>query len=60
VERPSAPDVERPLSGVLDTAPAGTGRALKEGLRKHPPDPEWASELRELREFVGFETGPDD
>lgn len=32
---------------------AGTGRALKEALRKHPPDPEWAAELRALREEVG-------
>jgi len=32
---------------------AGTGRAVKEMLRAHRPDPEWAAELRELREWVG-------
>lgn len=31
----------------------GTGRALKEMLRKHPPDPGWTAELRALRAEVG-------
>ncbi|MBI4219666.1 MAG: type II toxin-antitoxin system Phd/YefM family antitoxin [Chloroflexi bacterium] len=30
----------------------GTGRALKEILRKHRPDPAWAKELRELRALL--------
>lgn len=36
-----------------------SGSALKEALRKHPPDAEWAGELRELRESVGPVTDPD-
>jgi len=43
---------------TIGPAVAGTGRALKEALRKHPPDPEWAGELRELREEVGPATDP--
>jgi prevent-host-death family protein len=43
---------------TIAPALAGTGRALKEVLRKHPPDPEWAAELRELREAVGPGTDP--
>jgi prevent-host-death family protein len=39
-------------------AAAGTGRALKETLRGHRPDREWAGELRELREAVGPGTDP--
>lgn len=39
-------------------AAAGTGLALKETLREHPPDPEWAGELRQLRETVGPGTDP--
>lgn len=31
----------------------GTGRALKEALRKHRPDAEWAAELHELRKAIG-------
>ncbi|HET7177897.1 MAG TPA: type II toxin-antitoxin system Phd/YefM family antitoxin [Solirubrobacterales bacterium] len=42
----------RPVARI-GPAVAGTGRALKEALRKHPPDPEWAAELRELRQAVG-------
>lgn len=38
---------------TIGPAIAGTGRALKEALRAHPPDPGWAAELRELREAVG-------
>jgi prevent-host-death family protein len=37
---------------------AGTGRALKEALRSHRPDGEWAAELRELRDSVGPGTDP--
>ena len=39
-------------------AVAGTGLALKETLREHRPDPEWADELRQLREAVGPATDP--
>jgi prevent-host-death family protein len=38
---------------TIGPAGAGTGKALKEALRAHPPDPDWADELRELREFIG-------
>ncbi|HTT96162.1 MAG TPA: type II toxin-antitoxin system Phd/YefM family antitoxin [Solirubrobacterales bacterium] len=37
----------------IGPADAGTGLALKEALRAHRPDPEWAAELRELRAAVG-------
>lgn len=44
---------------TIGPAFAGTGRAVKEMLRKHRPDPEWADELHELREWVGpAETKP--
>ncbi len=44
---------------TIGPAYAGTGRAVKEMLRKHRPDPEWAEELNELREWVGSaETKP--
>jgi hypothetical protein len=33
--------------------PTSSGKALKEVLRKHRPDAEWAAELRELRKAVG-------
>lgn len=38
---------------TIGPAFAGTGRAVKEMLRAHRPDTEWAAELRELREWVG-------
>jgi prevent-host-death family protein len=38
---------------TIGPAGAGTGKALKEALRAHPPDPDWADEVRELREFIG-------
>jgi prevent-host-death family protein len=38
---------------TIGPAGAGTGKALKEALRAHPADPDWADELRELREFIG-------
>jgi prevent-host-death family protein len=38
---------------TIGPAGAGTGKALKEALRAHPPDPDWANEVRELREFIG-------
>jgi prevent-host-death family protein len=34
----------------------GTGKALKEALRANRPDPDWADELRELRDGVGSVT----
>jgi antitoxin (DNA-binding transcriptional repressor) of toxin-antitoxin stability system len=43
---------------TIGPALAGTGRALKSALRKHPPDAEWALELRELRDGVGVGTDP--
>jgi antitoxin (DNA-binding transcriptional repressor) of toxin-antitoxin stability system len=42
----------------IGPATAGTGRALKEALRNTPPDPEWAGELRELRNTVGPPANP--
>jgi prevent-host-death family protein len=38
---------------TIGPAGAGTGKALKAALRAHRPDPEWADEVRELRETVG-------
>jgi hypothetical protein len=35
------------------SAPRGTGKALKEALRAHRPDPDLANAVRELREFIG-------
>jgi hypothetical protein len=35
------------------SAPRGTGKALKEALRAHRPDPDLADEVRELRKFIG-------
>jgi prevent-host-death family protein len=48
----------RPVA-TIGPASAGTGHAVKEMLRAHRPDPEWAAELHELREWVGSaDTGP--
>lgn len=41
---------------TIGPALGGTGRALKSALREHELDPEWASELRTLRESVGPST----
>jgi prevent-host-death family protein len=38
---------------TIGPAGAGTGKALKEALRANPPDPDWADEVRELRDFIG-------
>jgi hypothetical protein len=35
------------------SSPRGTGKALKEVLRSHRPDPALADEVRELRGFFG-------
>jgi len=35
------------------SAGRGTGKALKDVLRAHRPDPDFAYEVRELREFIG-------
>lgn len=43
---------------TIGPASVGTGRALKDVLRAHRPDAEWAAELRELRESVGPGTDP--
>jgi prevent-host-death family protein len=37
---------------TIGPASGGTGRALKEALRAHPPDEAWADELQELRESI--------
>jgi len=42
----------RPVA-TIGPAGAGTGKALKDVLRANRPDPDWADELRELRELVG-------
>jgi len=42
----------RPVA-TIGPAGNGTGRAVKDTLRAHRPDPEWPAELRELRESVG-------
>lgn len=42
----------RPVATIAPAA-IGTGRALKDVLRTHPPDGEWAAELRDLRDAVG-------
>lgn len=34
-------------------APSATGAMLKEILAAHPPDAEWADEVRALRAFAG-------
>jgi prevent-host-death family protein len=47
----------RPIA-TIGPAFAGTGRALKEALKTHRPDAEWATELRELRAAVGPGTDP--
>ena len=40
---------------VATIAPArrGTGADLRRILTTHPPDADWARELRELRDFIG-------
>jgi antitoxin (DNA-binding transcriptional repressor) of toxin-antitoxin stability system len=48
----------RPVA-TIGPAGGGTGRAVKEMLRTHRPDPEWAAELHELRKWIGAaETKP--
>jgi prevent-host-death family protein len=47
----------RAVATIGPTA-AGTGQALKEALRAHPPDERWAAELRDLRDSVGPPTDP--
>jgi prevent-host-death family protein len=43
---------------TIGPATAGTGRALKDALRSHRPDPAWAAELRELRDSIGPPADP--
>jgi prevent-host-death family protein len=38
---------------TIGPAGAGTGKALKDVLRAHRPDPDLVDEVRELREIVG-------
>ena len=47
----------RPVA-TIGPATAGTGKALKDALRANRPDPDWADELRELRELVGPASDP--
>lgn len=42
----------RPVA-TIGPAGNGTGRAVKDALQAHRPDPEWAADLRELRDWVG-------
>ena len=46
---------------VATIAPArrGTGADLRRILAEHPPDEQWADDLRELRRFVGEATAAD-
>jgi prevent-host-death family protein len=44
----------RPVARIGPAAGA-TGRAVKEFLRGHTPDPGWSRELRELRESMVVE-----
>lgn len=37
---------------MIGPAPAASGRAVKDLLARHRPDPDWARELEELRELV--------
>jgi prevent-host-death family protein len=43
---------------TIGPAQGGTGRALKEALHRNRSDPEWAAELRELRDSVGPPADP--
>jgi prevent-host-death family protein len=43
---------------TIGPAHGGTGRALKDAVRNHRPDADWADELREIRESVGPATDP--
>ena len=44
----------RPVARI-EPAAGATGRAVKDFLLRHAPDPEWAKELRELREGLVVE-----
>ncbi len=52
--------VVRHGKAVATIGPAGaaTGKALKDAVRAHGPDPAWAEDLRELRDGVGLGTDP--
>lgn len=39
----------------IGPASAANGKAIKELVRTNPPDPEWATELRELRAALAVE-----
>jgi prevent-host-death family protein len=47
----------RPVATIAPMA-AGNGKALREVLRRRRPDPDWADEVRELRESVGSAPDP--
>lgn len=42
----------------IGPAASGTGLALKETLREHRPDADWATELHELRASISPPTDP--
>jgi antitoxin (DNA-binding transcriptional repressor) of toxin-antitoxin stability system len=44
----------RPVAHI-EPAAGATGRAAKDFLRRHAPDPDWARELRELRSGLVLE-----
>lgn len=46
------------IIATIGPATAGTGKVLKDALRGNQPDPEWAAELRELRDAVGPPADP--
>lgn len=44
----------RPVARI-EPAAGATGKAVKEFLRRHAPDPSWEAELRELRASLVIE-----
>jgi prevent-host-death family protein len=44
----------RPVARI-EPAAGATGRAAKEFLRRHAPDPEWSDDLRRLRASVALQ-----
>lgn len=43
---------------ILHLWAQNAGKALTEALRANPPDDDWGSEVRRLRESMGLVTGP--
>ena len=42
----------------IGPAPVGSGAALRDLIRTHPPDDDWAADLRKLREGLQLEKRP--